>query len=426
MLKRILVFLFFSTFLVNAYSQKSLLEKKISLTVENESVVSALEKVEHLAGLYFSFNGSLFNKDKKISFHASNKKIIEILCLIIEDKTLVYREHSDQIIIYRPKQGDTEGIAIHHQPKIAKENQKIYPIYDTIVDYKIKTFVDTLRVFDSVTVYDTLKIYKTIETPSIGNEKSNQYWNVSLSAGTTFSSIQYKAIQHEQESTIAILKNSNKGGISPQIGFGISYGNKLRINTGLGFLLERENQNIQTSFDEIKFSHIHYDTITTSKLVTPYYEYLNGDTIWHTIYDTTRTITPINRYDTLKHTLNHQKANICLNLTVPFYASYQFVKLHNIEIGFNLGLITHILIYCKGNYLNTNNGQLELLSKRENNKINVNVYSAPTFSYTIHSNYVCKIEPYYIYGLQSTFTNATGISRMVNYLGFSVSLLKKL
>ena len=426
MLKRILVFLFFSTILVTVYSQKSLLEKKITLTVENESVVSTLEKVEHLGGLYFSFNGNLFNKDKKISFRASNKKIIEILCLIIEDKTLVYREHSDQIIIYRPKQGDTEGIAIHHQPKIAKENQKIYPIYDTIVDYKIKTIVDTVRVIDSVTVYDTLKIYKTIETPRFENEKSNQYWSVSFSAGTSFPNVQYKALQHEQESTIDLLKKSNNGGISPQIGFGISYGNKLRINTGLGLLLERENQNINTSFDEIKFSHIQYDTITTSKLVTPYYEYLNGDTIWHTIYDTTRTISPTNRYDTIQHSINHQKANSCLNLTIPFYASYQFIKLNNIEIGFNLGIITHILMYSKGNYLNTNNGQLEILSKRDFNVVNVNVYGAPTFSFALHSNYACKIVPYYIYGLQSTFSNTIGISRMVNYLGLSVSLLKKL
>jgi len=424
MQKLFLAILFNFSIIFSSYSQKSLLEKRISLSVGKEPVVSVLEKIEHLGDFSFSFNGALFNKNRVVSFTVSNKKIIDILRIIIDDHSLVYREHGDQIIIYRPRQGDSRGIAIHRQPKIAKENQKIETIYDTIVDYKEYTLMDTIKVYDTVTVIDTIKIK---ETPKLINNqvnKNNQNWLFSYSTHMFLPLIQYKALRPEQEQAVTILNNSGKGTISPGVSCGISYGNHLRINTGLGIQMEKESFNIQKKFNEIKFSHIQTDTTIIVKTISTYYEYSGGDTIWHTIYDTTKTIKSTNIYDTINYNINYKKTNIALHLTIPLYVSYNYFIKKNFSLGFNFGITTQILIYSKGNYLQFNNGKYTILYKQDFTKVTEQLYVAPTVTFLLKSNYSIKIEPYVVYGLQSTFSTSTGISRMFNYMGLSLVIVK--
>jgi len=82
----------------------SVLDKTISLEARNETISSVIEKIAAQAQVYFSYDPSMIEADKKIDASFTNKSIREILNVLLEYK-FTYHVIDNQIIITIPDPG---------------------------------------------------------------------------------------------------------------------------------------------------------------------------------------------------------------------------------------------------------------------------------------------------------------------------------
>jgi hypothetical protein len=109
------------------------LDKKITIEVRNETIISVLEKISSQTQIYFSYDASLIDAEKKIDASFSDKTVKEILDILFESK-FNYRVLDDQIIITRPE-SETEK---KKEPEITGEKPKIINFRGKIIDREEK------------------------------------------------------------------------------------------------------------------------------------------------------------------------------------------------------------------------------------------------------------------------------------------------
>ena len=76
----------------------SVLDKKISIEAKNETVALVLDKITSQSHVFFSYNATLINAEKKIDASLTDKTIREILNVLFESKYF-YQVLDDQIVI---------------------------------------------------------------------------------------------------------------------------------------------------------------------------------------------------------------------------------------------------------------------------------------------------------------------------------------
>jgi hypothetical protein len=79
----------------------SALDKRISIEARNETIAAVLDKIASQAQVYFSYDPSLIEADKKVDASLTSKSIREILDLLLESK-FTYQVLDQQIIITTP------------------------------------------------------------------------------------------------------------------------------------------------------------------------------------------------------------------------------------------------------------------------------------------------------------------------------------
>ena len=82
----------------------SVLDKIISIESKNETIASVLERIASQAQVYFSYNSSMIEADRKIDASFTDKSIREILDVLLESK-FTYHVFEKQIIITIPDPG---------------------------------------------------------------------------------------------------------------------------------------------------------------------------------------------------------------------------------------------------------------------------------------------------------------------------------
>lgn len=100
-----LILIVFLLLMKVSFGQKennSSLDNRISIEARNETIASVLEKISSQTQLYFSYDASLIEADKKIDALLTNKTIHEILDILFDSK-FTYRVLDDQIIITNPE-----------------------------------------------------------------------------------------------------------------------------------------------------------------------------------------------------------------------------------------------------------------------------------------------------------------------------------
>lgn len=93
--------LVFSTLLFfynNCYTQKSILDQKISIDVSKEKVETVLTRIEKMASVRFSYNSLIINSDSIVSFKTLNKTVKEVLSLCL-GKNYYFKSTERHIII---------------------------------------------------------------------------------------------------------------------------------------------------------------------------------------------------------------------------------------------------------------------------------------------------------------------------------------
>jgi hypothetical protein len=88
----------FSLFINVATYGQVILQKNISLEVNNQRLDNVLEILSNKGNFYFSYNSSIIKKDSLVSFRASNKTVKEILSLMF-NTTYEFKESGNYVII---------------------------------------------------------------------------------------------------------------------------------------------------------------------------------------------------------------------------------------------------------------------------------------------------------------------------------------
>src|SRR6187551_2328227 len=88
----------FFLFINAATYGQAILQKNISLDINNQRLDNVLEILSNKGDFYFSYNSSIIKKDSLVSFRASNKTVKEILSLLF-NTTYEFKESGNYIII---------------------------------------------------------------------------------------------------------------------------------------------------------------------------------------------------------------------------------------------------------------------------------------------------------------------------------------
>lgn len=88
----------FSLFINAATYGQAIMQKNISLDVNNQRLDNVLEILSNKGDFYFSYNSIIIKKDSLVSFRASNKTVKEILSLLF-NTTYEFKESGNYIII---------------------------------------------------------------------------------------------------------------------------------------------------------------------------------------------------------------------------------------------------------------------------------------------------------------------------------------
>ncbi len=80
----------------------SALDKRVTIEAKNETLASVFDKISQKTQIYFSYDASLIDAERKIDASLSDKTIKEILDLLLNSK-FIYRVLDDQVIITKPE-----------------------------------------------------------------------------------------------------------------------------------------------------------------------------------------------------------------------------------------------------------------------------------------------------------------------------------
>jgi hypothetical protein len=94
----VVLFLIVGSHAVFSQGKKHYLERTLSISFEQESIEAALKKISAQAGFTFSYNPSILEKDKVVSFNFVNKTVREILDQIFKG-TIQYKERNKYVIL---------------------------------------------------------------------------------------------------------------------------------------------------------------------------------------------------------------------------------------------------------------------------------------------------------------------------------------
>lgn len=88
------------SFALDGYSQE-VLNKRISLKVENQSIKSVLNEIEKSAQIRFVYNSSLVRSEKKLNINLENSPLAEVLKSVLSPLQLDYKVLGKQIVLKR-------------------------------------------------------------------------------------------------------------------------------------------------------------------------------------------------------------------------------------------------------------------------------------------------------------------------------------
>jgi len=411
-----------------AIAQQSVLEKKISLSYSQVPLHIVLSDIEKQGGFNFSFNSQLFNKNEIVSVSATDLSIIEILRDLISDKTLVYREHANQIIIYKPRKGDLRGKPIHIPVTIDKEKEELKTVYDTIYEYilvsdTIKKIVrDTIVEYKKEIVYDTIKVQNATSN-NIDKDKNR---SVNYSASAFISNISYSNTKNLEIGNINNMNKSNDVPMAFAFNASVVLGSTVKTKTGIGIFVEREPQDINIKHVTSEYKSTTYDTTYSIRWAGTYFEYLNGDTIKHDVYDSIMNITQKDDYDSITNNVTIKGTNTIVYVSVPLITYFPIYGNESIGFGLNTGIFFRIPIVANGELFNATDYSVQKLQQDMLKLIHVDFYCAPVFSYKIKNDLHITAETSFLLGINSTYKDEIIYIRNASHFGLSLGIVKKI
>ncbi|MCU0391238.1 MAG: carboxypeptidase-like regulatory domain-containing protein [Thermoflexibacter sp.] len=175
----IALFILFSSFL--SLAQTAILERNISLEISQESISTALKKISQQGDFTFSYNPSIIEANKIISFSANNKTVREVLFMIFQSK-VSFKEKGKYLILQKNEDD---------------ENSKYFFVSGYVLDYQ------TGKKLTQASVYEPLTFASAV---------SNKYGYYQIKLPIKTSTLTIKAIKQNyqrQDLVVEVNKNQN-------------------------------------------------------------------------------------------------------------------------------------------------------------------------------------------------------------------------
>lgn len=135
--------------LVNA---QSILDKKITVHLENTSYKLAISEIKKLVGIEFAYNDDALPIDKKVTLQFDQIKLRHVLYYLLEDTDLSYKFIGDQIILYKFEETLPKKLTINGYVLDSLSGEKIIGANIYLMGTNIGT-TSNLYGFYSITYY---------------------------------------------------------------------------------------------------------------------------------------------------------------------------------------------------------------------------------------------------------------------------------
>src|ERR1035437_2711200 len=144
-LKRLIVFICFCLPLF-CFSRQTVLDKKISIQVHNETVATVLHRIEKQASVTFMYVSGLFDKNKQLSFSFTNISIKIILQKMLPSNEIMLYVIDNKIIFYKKDEAapGKEGVS-YSLTMVETANSAAVELQKPAPEMHIQTF-DTVKV----------------------------------------------------------------------------------------------------------------------------------------------------------------------------------------------------------------------------------------------------------------------------------------
>lgn len=132
--------LFLLTFLlVLSFQTKAqkLLQKRVSLTVQNRAIKNVLADIENQGKFYFSYKSDLFNADSLVSVKAHHKPVDELLYQLLGE-SMQFKEINDYIIIQKTVP------------------EKYHTLYSRLIDSENQESIDLASIYSKTSLISSL------------------------------------------------------------------------------------------------------------------------------------------------------------------------------------------------------------------------------------------------------------------------------
>lgn len=87
----------------------SVFERRVNISYENQLLEHILEQISWQAGVYFSYDASILNPERRVSIDARNKSLYNVLNQLFDARKFNLQERENQIIITKkPPESETE------------------------------------------------------------------------------------------------------------------------------------------------------------------------------------------------------------------------------------------------------------------------------------------------------------------------------
>lgn len=313
------------------------LEKRISIHVEKQSLQKVFSAIEMQVNITFAFQSNVLDPNRLVSLHATNEQLGTVIKKLLDPLQLSFFAVDNQIIIFRPKKENANKKNVY-------TDTVLMVVYDTI------TVKDTnlITIYDTTTVYDTIKV-KPPKTPKKPKKEYNQYFafRYSLMFGNyndpdpvntkseVFSKKQNVIISNEFALTIGKLSRN------------------WTMETGIGFknMQQTVDYNIY-HYKDVSYTRID-STLDISRDTLGYFTIPGVDTTWNILVDTSYLKDTVNYSVTESSTEDRYYSNSIKYITIPVSLGFRKSINQNVCFISMLSLNTSILVNADGYMLNS-------------------------------------------------------------------------
>ncbi|MBT3384657.1 MAG: hypothetical protein HN955_19200 [Prolixibacteraceae bacterium] len=119
---------------ISSYGQQrdgSVLERRVTINQQNQTLTFILDQLSWQTGVYFSYNALLISGDKKYSIEASGKSLFTVLNNLFLDQNFKFTELENQVVISQKLPGENSSFAENDSIPI-----KYFFLSGKLIDYK--------------------------------------------------------------------------------------------------------------------------------------------------------------------------------------------------------------------------------------------------------------------------------------------------